>query len=52
MAKRYERGQMALTGNRPFEQWATAFADDSTLSAALLDRLLHLAHLVQRTGKS
>ncbi len=28
-------------------QWATAFADDQALTAAMLDRLLHHAHIVQ-----
>lgn len=52
VAKRYERGSMILTSNLPFTQWATAFADDATLTAALLDRLLHHAHVVQVTGES
>lgn len=52
VAKRYERGSMVLTSNLPFTQWATAFADDATLTAALLDRLLHHAHIVQITGES
>ena len=38
VAKRYERGSMILTSNLPFAQWSTAFADDQTLTAALLDR--------------
>lgn len=52
VAKRYERGSMVLTSNLPFTQWATAFADDQTLTAAMLDRLLHHAHIVQVTGES
>ncbi len=52
VAKRYERGSMVLTSNLPFTQWATALADDATLTAALLDRLLHHAHLVQISGDS
>lgn len=52
VAKRYERGSMILTSNLPFTQWATAFADDATLTAALLDRLLHYAHVVQISGES
>jgi DNA replication protein DnaC len=52
VAKRYEHGSMILTSNLPFTQWATAFADDATLTAALLDRLLHHAHVVQITGES
>jgi DNA replication protein DnaC len=49
---RYERGSMVLTSNLPFTQWAGAFADDQTLTAAMLDRLLHHAHIVQITGES
>lgn len=39
-------------GYLPFSQLSTAFADDRTLTAALLDRLLHHAHIVQITGDS
>ena len=49
---RYEQGSMVLTSNLPFTQWATAFADDQTLTAAMLDRLFHHAHIVQITSES
>ncbi len=52
VAKRYERGSMVLTSNLPFTQWAGAFADGQRLTAAMLDRLLHHAHIVQITGES
>jgi len=52
VAKRYEHGSMILTSNLPFTQWASAFADDQVLVAAMLDRLLHHAHIVQITGES
>lgn len=52
VAKRYERGSMVLTSNLPFTQWATTFHDDQTLTAAMLDRLLHHAHIVQISGES
>ena len=52
IAKRYEKGSMILTSNLPFPQWATAFADDTTLTAAMLDRLLHHAHIVSMSGES
>jgi DNA replication protein DnaC len=52
VAKRYEHGSIICTSNLPFSQWATAFAEDQTLTAALLDRLLHHAHIVQITGQS
>jgi DNA replication protein DnaC len=52
VAKRYERASMILTSNLPFTQWASTLADDQTLTAALLDRLLHHAHIVQISGES
>jgi DNA replication protein DnaC len=52
VAKRYERAAMVLTSNLPFAQWTSAFADDQTLTAAMLDRLLHHAHIVQISGDS
>lgn len=52
IAKRYEVGSVIVTSNLPFSQWSTAFADDQTLTAALLDRLLHHSHIVQISGDS
>lgn len=52
VAKRYERGSMILTSNLPFAQWHGAFAEDQTLTAAMLDRLLHHGHIVQIAGES
>lgn len=52
IAKRYEKGSLILTSNLPFSQWASTFADDQTLTAAMLDRLLHHAHIVQISGES
>ena len=52
VAKRYEHGSMILTSNLPFTQWPAAFADDQVLVAAMLDRLLHHAHIVQISGES
>lgn len=52
VAKRYEKSSMVLTSNLPFTQWAGAFADDQTLTAAMLDRLLHHSHIVQIAGES
>ena len=51
IAKRYEKGSLILTSNLPFSQWASTFADDQTLTAAMLDRLLHHAHIVQISGE-
>ena len=52
VAKRYERGSTLLTSNLPFSQWAGAFANDTTLTAAMLDRLLHHCHVIQISGES
>lgn len=52
VAKRYERGSTLLTSNLPFSQWSSAFANDATLTAAMLDRLLHHCHVIQISGQS
>ncbi len=52
VAKRYEVGSLIVTSNLPFTQWSATLADDPVLVAALLDRLLHHAHIVQMTGQS
>ena len=36
----------------PFAQWDTAFAGDATMTAAMLDRLLHHAHVAIISGDS
>ena len=52
VARRYESGSLILTSNLPFTQWSGTFGDDETLTAAMLDRLLHHAHIVQISGQS
>ena len=52
IAKRYERSATIVTSNLAFAQWPSALADDATLTAALLDRLLHHAHIVQISAES
>lgn len=52
IAKRYEKGSLILTSNLPFGQWDQTFANDATLTAAMLDRLLHHAHVVSIQGES
>jgi DNA replication protein DnaC len=52
VAKRYEKGSIILTSNLPFGQWHTALAGDVTLTAALLDRLLHHATVLNIQGES
>ena len=49
---RYEQGAILITSNRAFKDWPTLFNHDSTLTAAILDRLLHHADTVIIEGKS
>ena len=41
-----------MTSNLAFEKWNDIFGNDTVLTAALLDRLTHKAHLVNMNGKS
>ena len=52
ISQRYERGSTVITTNRAFKQWPEIFNNDSTLTAALLDRLLHHAESVVIEGCS
>ena len=52
VARRYERGSLILTSNLAFGSWDQAFADDAVLTAAMLDRILHHATVVQIAGES
>ncbi len=52
VAKRCERGSMVLTSSLQFTQWASSLADGQTLTAAMLDRPLHHAHIEQINGES
>jgi DNA replication protein DnaC len=40
---RYERGSLIITSNRAFKKWPEIFNNDSNLTSAILDRLLHHA---------
>jgi hypothetical protein len=52
VAQRYERGSMILTSNLTFGSWDTAFAGDTVLTAAMLDRILHHSIIVSINGES
>lgn len=49
---RYERGSIIITTNRVFKEWPEIFNNDSTLTSALLDRLLHHTEAVLIEGES
>ena len=51
VAKRYEKGSMLLTGNRPVSEWDQVFGD-AVLVTAILDRLLHHSHVMMIKGTS
>lgn len=48
---RYESGSMILTSNKGFGDWADLMGD-TALATAILDRLLHHAHVVNIRGDS
>ena len=52
ISQRYERGSTVITSNRAYKQWPEIFNNDSTLTSAILDRLLHHAETVVIEGKS
>ncbi len=44
-AERYEKGSVMITTNLGFADWAQVFGD-AVMTAALLDRLTHKAHII------
>jgi DNA replication protein DnaC len=51
IASRYERGSIVVTSNKSFESWAEVFPEP-VIASAVLDRLVHHAHLVPIVGES
>lgn len=51
IARRYEKKATIITSNRTIAEWDKIFLD-KTLTTALLDRLLHHAHVIEITGES
>lgn len=47
----YERRSLVITSNLEFSQWNRVFVD-SRLTAALVDRVIHHAHILSFTGDS
>lgn len=52
ISARYERGSIVLTTNKAFKQWPSIFNGDSTITSAVLDRLLHHGEVVVIEGPS
>jgi DNA replication protein DnaC len=52
ISQRYEKGSIVLTTNQTYKQWPKIFNHDSTLTSAVLDRLLHHAETLVIEGRS
>ena len=52
VSQRYLKGSIVLTTNRGIPQWGQIFNDDPTIAAAMLDRLLHRAAVLNIDGES
>ena len=51
IAHRYERFSLAITSNKSFEEW-DELLDDTTMTVAAIDRLVHHATMIHFTGES
>jgi DNA replication protein DnaC len=51
VSKRYEKGSIIITGNRPIREWDRVFVD-KTLTTAIVDRLMHHCHVIEISGES
>lgn len=49
---RYGRGSILITTNKSVRDWTELLAGDEVLTAAILDRLLHNAHVINIKGRS
>jgi hypothetical protein len=47
-SQRHERGSTIVTSNLPFEEWTSVF-QSQRLTGALLDRLIHHVHILERS---
>jgi len=51
VSSRYERASMIVTSNKPFSRWGEIFGDD-VVAAAMIDRLVHHAEILNLKGDS
>lgn len=51
ISKRYEKGSIIITSNRPLVEWDKVFID-KTLTTAVVDRLLHHCSVIEIKGES
>jgi len=52
LGKRYENGSTIITTNRTYKEWALTFANDATLTSAVLDRVVHHCETIIIEGES
>ena len=52
ISQRYERGAVVLITSKVYKHWPSTFNNDSTLTSASLDRVLHHAETIVIEGKS
>ena len=52
VSHRHGRGAMLITTNKSIRDWTELLAGDEVLAAAILDRLLHRAHVLNIKGRS
>lgn len=51
VSKRYEKGSIIITSNRPIHTWDSVFVD-KTLTSAVVDRLMHHCSVIEIKGES
>jgi DNA replication protein DnaC len=51
ISSRYERASLIVSSNKPFSRWGEVFGDD-TVAAAMIDRLIHHAEVINLKGDS
>ncbi len=51
ISMRYEKGSIILTSNYNFDEWNRVF-DDTVVASAIIDRLIHHAHIFYINGTS
>ena len=51
VSSRYERASVIVSSNKPFSRWGEVFGDD-TVAAAMIDRLVHHAEIINLKGDS
>jgi DNA replication protein DnaC len=51
VSSRYERASLIVTSNKPFSRWGETFGDD-VVAAAMIDRLVHHAEILNLKGDS